>query len=1091
MLEGVEAEERRLLFKHCDTREELKDWVHYFLELELPDCIVDSDSNCTPLDMVWDTYTHLVHGPKNDVSRRLYYASRDGGKCSKKGTLLLTKYKGLLPIEEVKIDDTIWSGWGWKVVTDWIHEGIKLGVKGILSNGAVLTCSSVHKVWSWPKGGKPGWHVLSSLSPGDCIWYEVSDKFSDETFNQTDFDHGYICGVIQGDGCTTQMDKRNMVSVTASDPVVKDAWFDFCRDKIGKEPRPGYGKNYRDYLVVGNGAREAVAALGIKAAYSFQKEIPVSCFRSKSTILGFVSGLFDTDGTWKRGGIEIAITAQTMLRQLQIALSSIGVEAKLRSSKKLKNGGNHLVHFLELSREESWKLKQMGAKFLAKKAGEQRPPASEDPHKTVPAWTVQEWEKNLPSMIGGGLGRKDGAPKPNFNLAHGGYQKRKVEESLDWASWSECVPEYVIDKWRERFSHNWLELQSVEPTTADFYDLTVEDDHSYWSDGFVSHNTLCESVTEVLILMHVGVPIVHLAAIEEQSKNAQRYLKDFFNKTNLRGFVHGDNKRETSVVYYRHTTDREALVLKEVEFRELEEKVQSQYEQIVARAEIVVATMASVNGKHGILFEDELDVLAQPKVHKEAQNIPSIIRHKDGRVTLPITILTSTRKSAFGIVQDEINRKDQTGLDVKHWNLIDVTEACPASRHRPDLPKVPIYSSKLQLRAVDEKTYCQMTPKEQEGFVKHDGYGGCLTNCRIFAACRGQLATKQHSTSTFLKPIQHTQNQFRNNDLDMALAQLMCLQPSSTGLIYARFEKARHVLTPAQAYEKMWGQPHANQKLSKAELMELIEERGMDHYGGIDWGDTHLFVYTHGVKDGRRMFVTHVVAASQLDINQRVEECLQFKKYQPEIFADTEAPDSIRVFRKAGFRMRAWKKGKVIEGISSVQAKLNPLLVDEPELFVVHDYGEDPQMDAYIRAITEWHWKLDAAGNPTLTPSEEHKDYNDALRYKILNVFPLKGTGVSAGLNVTIGPASDTLNTTPGVYDQENWVRQMINQRTGTETDQKVKNRPPMIIEVPEGSGYKSYYGEDAVSSKKKKNDTEPTSDAPVGKKGRLIWSLD
>ena len=79
---------RTLLFKPCDTRDELHDWVEYFLDLDLPGVIVDEDSNSTPLDMVWDCYTHQIHGCEDEnISRILYYASREGGKSLAESTI--------------------------------------------------------------------------------------------------------------------------------------------------------------------------------------------------------------------------------------------------------------------------------------------------------------------------------------------------------------------------------------------------------------------------------------------------------------------------------------------------------------------------------------------------------------------------------------------------------------------------------------------------------------------------------------------------------------------------------------------------------------------------------------------------------------------------------------------------------------------------------------------------------------------------------------------------------------------------------------------------------------------------------------------
>ena len=75
-----EFERRQYLFRKCKTRQELHDWVYVFLDLDLPGCQVDEDSNSTPLDMVWESYAHFIGIGDQEASRVLYYAARDAGK---------------------------------------------------------------------------------------------------------------------------------------------------------------------------------------------------------------------------------------------------------------------------------------------------------------------------------------------------------------------------------------------------------------------------------------------------------------------------------------------------------------------------------------------------------------------------------------------------------------------------------------------------------------------------------------------------------------------------------------------------------------------------------------------------------------------------------------------------------------------------------------------------------------------------------------------------------------------------------------------------------------------------------------------------
>jgi hypothetical protein len=72
---------RKLLLTPCKTRQECKNWVKYFLELDLPDVTVSRHASTNPLDVVWQIYDVCVNknNPKN-YQEILYVASRGSGK---------------------------------------------------------------------------------------------------------------------------------------------------------------------------------------------------------------------------------------------------------------------------------------------------------------------------------------------------------------------------------------------------------------------------------------------------------------------------------------------------------------------------------------------------------------------------------------------------------------------------------------------------------------------------------------------------------------------------------------------------------------------------------------------------------------------------------------------------------------------------------------------------------------------------------------------------------------------------------------------------------------------------------------------------
>src|ERR1022692_3729498 len=76
----IDRKARKILFVPCKSKEALSKWIQFFLELEMPDCIVDPDSNCSPMDMIYETYSKALLNNDPNFSRVLYYASRDSYK---------------------------------------------------------------------------------------------------------------------------------------------------------------------------------------------------------------------------------------------------------------------------------------------------------------------------------------------------------------------------------------------------------------------------------------------------------------------------------------------------------------------------------------------------------------------------------------------------------------------------------------------------------------------------------------------------------------------------------------------------------------------------------------------------------------------------------------------------------------------------------------------------------------------------------------------------------------------------------------------------------------------------------------------------
>ena len=1041
---------RKAFLVKCKDKEALRVWVKTYLRVDLPTGTVDPVSNSSPLDLLWEVYTAMETG-NPDTTRFLFYAARDSGKCVEKGTLLLSK-RGLIPVEEVTLDDTVWTGWNWRKVTATVHDGVKESVRVTLANGVSLTTSTVHRVWAWSPHQEPTWKTVSQLTSSDLVCTDISSDLWTQSIDESEYEIGYLCGILSGDGCLTTMDKYRLVTLSSGDSEVLSFWKKICLKYVGREPTQSKSRPY-DWHISSKAFCAFLKSLGLKNAYSYEKEVPSRCMANRSVMAGFLSGLSDTDGSVTgKNTFELSLTARRMIEQVSQMLFALGVENDVLYGTKLRGLQRHLVHILTVNQSDFDDLARAGIVIKAfKKNGSSVPQVEvQDAHDSVPVEHLS-WLISKTNVCGGRYTNRKGF-KPKGVGAYPTVTRVKSRELLSWASDNDLVSAEEKKRWEEHLSRKWHRVLSVVGGTADFYDLTVEHDHSYWSAGVISHNTLSASILELLAALHFKRNVAHLAAVLSQSQVCAQYIKQYTNLPILRDYVSKDSERTIQFTRYYNPLTDETISL--ADWKALPAVEKEQCVEHTNWIKILVATMQGTNSTHSeLLTIDELDI-APPGPIEEAKMIPTQCR--DGKP--PIVLMTSSRKFGSGFpVQDEIDNAEDRGTIVRHWNLIDVTNSCPESRCLASEPMVPIYYSDESLKRISEEEYNMMNVDQRRGFERDMGYKGCLTNCRLFAACRGRLARRPPSNCRFLKPIHHVQQLFRSVDLDKAKAQLLCWKPSAYGRIYPHFDPAVHVLTAQQIAHMITGDSTIG-NITKAELLALCKEQGLPFFSGMDHGYTHDFATVTGVKDGNRMFILDVISEPELELAQKIEVCeRKLKALDPAIFADPEDPASNKTLGRH-FRMKEWTKGpgSVVAGISIVRFKLMPTMGVLPQLFFLKD---DKEVAKLIGDMQKYHWALDADGEPTDKPDEVigledgkqiGDDRCDALRYLVMNVFPPKRAG---GISVSVeSPASPVQQKQ---YTAQNWMSTVIAEHTGA---------PSIVVEEPTGE--------------------------VRGKKGSLFWSL-
>lgn len=479
--------------------------------------------------------------------------------------------------------------------------------------------------------------------------------------------------------------------------------------------------------------------------------------------------------------------------------------------------------------------------------------------------------------------------------------------------------------------------------------------------------TVSVAILETLLMLHYQIEIAHAAAIESQSSVGLTYISEFIAKVQplmeFAGWIPDMANKRT------------------IKFKTPQGKT--------TYIKVLICTVKGMNSLHvNALFLDELD-LADKKALKQAKNIVGYSKGIFG-----ITVYLSTRKYAFGNMNDAIESAQEKNYKIIKWNILDVTEACPPKRHLPDEPKEDRYVTKnLPMQAISREEWNMLPGPEQIKWdLVQDAHAGCLT-CPLLAVCRKRLADKpQTATGGFYKPIVTVIQKFKDNDPDTAEAELMCWRPGSEGLIYPRFVSQvgkGNVIDYKMAYETLMG-PTTN-AITELTLIQAMHDAGIQFFAGVDWGYTHDFtIIIMAMIPNGEVWVVDSFAAPGLEMADMLRIAIPYNdKYRVQAwFCDPAYPANVKTFTRN--RMRSPKFTKdVMAGIEAVRSKITDGL--SKRLFKIINKPENKKL---ITAMTKHRFKLDGQGNITTEPDDERgiADLCDALRYLAQNKFPIKGT---------------------------------------------------------------------------------------------------
>lgn len=393
------------------------------------------------------------------------------------------------------------------------------------------------------------------------------------------------------------------------------------------------------------------------------------------------------------------------------------------------------------------------------------------------------------------------------------------------------------------------------------------------------------------------------------------------------------------------------------------------------------------NSEHvPMLFIDEVDVVQDPRALKEAKMIPSVWGDY-----FPLTVYLSTRKFAGGLMEKTLDETIKSGGKILRWNIIDVTQRITKEEARVDEPKITRYvTSELPMETLTPEEWEKLPVESKVKYEKVEAYAG-IADHPMLPVMRNYLVDRpQEDTGDLYKPLVAVHNNFKQLPPDMGEAQLLCNKPSSSGLVYPRFDSQKNVLSVREAIQKITGE---NIQMDNFEyLKDYIKNLGVPIIGGADWGMTDMTSFVIlAMLPGGEVWHLETVALAGLEIDDIVKygKELQDEWGVDKWYADQNYPAYLSMLRrKAGWRCPQFKK-VVLDGIAGLQSKI----VDSNNVrkyFVINT----PSNRAVIDAFAVYRWALDGKGD-VIEGKPHHgedgtSDIMDSIRYPAQNLF-IKG----------------------------------------------------------------------------------------------------
>jgi intein/homing endonuclease len=387
-------------------------------------------------------------------------------------------------------------------------------------------------------------HPIRVVSDGEIVWkncedvkvgdYAVIDR-SREWFpktNDIDEDTAYLFGCLVGDGGYT---KRGSIGFTTADDEFLEKLNPICKKLWGKTFSKS--KSKYQWMMYGNFIwDELFQKYGFNSSVCSEKDFPKCILgASREAVAAFIRGLMDTDGSVnsKRNTVEFASKSKNLVYTLQFILTRFGIISKVK--KRLNKKYNRYYYYLYISGNEA-KLfaREIGFGLFRKQALLIR-------YRDLPCNTnidIVPHDLVLSRMLSLrvlALSNKDCMIVPdNFWHNFSEYRLKKYQMGYDkFNAFLDVLRPLLHDNVDWQFLNDIREkhyfydkVKSIDTGFSETYDVYIPDDHSFISNGFISHNSWILGLYALLRMIFMpGRKVVITGAAFRQSKVIFEYME--------------------------------------------------------------------------------------------------------------------------------------------------------------------------------------------------------------------------------------------------------------------------------------------------------------------------------------------------------------------------------------------------------------------------------------------------------------------------------------------------------------------------------------------------------------------------------------